>query len=438
MSRPAEIIPENSSNPTSSPLLEDVFFAPILQALQTPGITRSCAAVDDVSFVLLASLRVLENSKTGRDFIQTHGISNAPGLTRSNYFDGLASPRRLQMLIDVERELQRQQLPFLRNHDDRLAHFSELDDIEIWAADGHHIAHATHDPRNEKGVYNSVSAIYKFDLRSGWMRFMDLARPTARGIEHEITTLKRQDKEDLRCGAAKGRSTLLVYDAAIIDFQYAYNLKQSKSIYILTAWKDNFAPMTAIPREIDRTNPANALIISDETIYFNNTPGVWRRITANCPDSDEIYITLTNQMTLSPGALNQCRRLRWGIEKAFNQQEQKLDEPKAWSASEEGKRIQAIAMCIVHNLLRLFGAKLKIEEDIEDTKVIKAWQKDLGKRMEKARAAGRHLPVELYQALYRPSEVSLQFIRWLRVGLTRPTCYRRAIEQLRPLMLTYL
>ncbi|MEY4570738.1 MAG: hypothetical protein RLZZ398_2177 [Verrucomicrobiota bacterium] len=95
------------------------------------------------------------------------------------------------MLINVERELQRQQLPFLRNHDDRLAHFSELDDLEIWATDGHHIAHATRDPRNEKGVYSSVSTIYKFDLRSGWMRFMDLARPTARGIEHEITTLKR-------------------------------------------------------------------------------------------------------------------------------------------------------------------------------------------------------------------------------------------------------
>ncbi len=50
--------------------------------------------------------------------------------------------------------------------------------MEIWAADGHHIAHATHDPRNEKGIYNSVSAIYKLDLRSGWMRFMDLVRPT--------------------------------------------------------------------------------------------------------------------------------------------------------------------------------------------------------------------------------------------------------------------
>jgi len=55
-----------------------------------------------------------------------------------------------------------------------------------------------------------------------------------------------------------------------------------------------------------------------------------------------------------------------------------------------------------------------------------------------SRAASRHLPKKLYQALYQPTEVSLQFIRWLRVGLTRPTCYRRAIEQLRPLMLAYI
>ena len=95
-------------------------------------------------------------------------------------------------------------------------------------------------------------------------------------------------------------------------------------------------------------------------------------------------------------------------------------------------------MSIGHNLLRIFEAKLKNEEDIQDTKVIKAWQKDLAKRAEKARAAGRHLPVKLYQALSRPTEVSLQFIRWLRVSLIRPTCYRQAIKQLRPLMLAYL
>ena len=119
MSEPAETAPANPSNPAAL-LLEDVFFAPLFQALQTPGITRNCATVDDASFVALAVLRVLEKSKTGRDFIQT--------------------------------------------------------------------------------------------------------------------------------------------------------------------------------------------------LSFTNTPGHWRRITASCPDSEEIYITLTNQMTLSPGALNQCRRLRWAIE----------------------------------------------------------------------------------------------------------------------------
>jgi hypothetical protein len=102
-------------------LLEDVFFAQLFQLLQAPRITRSCSVVDDGSSVALAVLRVLENSKTGRDFIQTHGIPTTPGMTRSNYFDGLASPRRLKMFVALEREFQHQQLPTLRAHDDRLA-----------------------------------------------------------------------------------------------------------------------------------------------------------------------------------------------------------------------------------------------------------------------------------------------------------------------------
>ncbi len=158
MSETAETIPENPSNPTSFLLLEDMFFAPLFQALQAPGNTRGCAAVDDASFAALAVLRVLENSTTGRDFIQTHGMPTTPGLARSNYFNGLASSRRLNMFIALERELQRQQLPALRAHDDRLAHFSELDDMEIWAGDGHHIGQAIHDSRNEPSTSRNTSA----------------------------------------------------------------------------------------------------------------------------------------------------------------------------------------------------------------------------------------------------------------------------------------
>jgi hypothetical protein len=428
----------NATASSPAPIVHDVFFTPLLQALQTGEITRSCCVIDDATFAMLAVTRALQNSKTGRDFIQTHGLPTTPGLTRSNYFASLASPRRLKMMLALERQLQQQQLPALRTHHDSLACLGELRDVEIWAGDGHHIAHATHDPRNEKGTYRPINALYKFDLRTGWMRFMDLCKPTARGNEHEINPIRRQDLQEMRCGATKGRSTILVYDSAIIDFHHAYNLKQSKSVYQLTSWKTNLAPMTVMPREIDRANPANALVISDETLYFANTPGPWRRITAGCPDSDKTYITLTNQMTFSPGALNQCRRLRWNIEKAFDQQERKLDEPKAWSVSDAGKRIQSIAMCLANNLLRIFEALLKREEGIADKKVADAWAKSLAKRMEKAREAGREFPQNLYQALYRPTEVSLQFIRWLRISLNLPTCYRHFIEHLRPLMLTYL
>ena len=80
MSEPAENVSANPSNLVPSLLLEDVFFTPLVKALQTPGITRGCNAVDDRSFAALAVLRVLENSKTGCDFSQTHGIPAARDL----------------------------------------------------------------------------------------------------------------------------------------------------------------------------------------------------------------------------------------------------------------------------------------------------------------------------------------------------------------------
>ena len=419
-------------------LLEDVFFAPLREVMENGLKTRSCKVLEDVPFVALSVLRVLQSSKSGRDFIQSHGIPSLPGLTLANYFGSLGSKRRLALITATHHAMTSRLLPGLRAHHDLLATLPGLDGWEVWAGDGHAIAHATHDPRNSKDAYRPVHAIYKLDLRTGWAGFIDLVRPTAAGIEHEITTLKRQDKERLRCGASKGRSTLMVYDMAIVDFRYAYELKQSKSIYQITGWKDNLAPLTVMPRPIDRANPANVLVATDETVYFNNTHGAWRRITATCPDSDEVYVTLTNEMTLPPGVLNQVRRLRWNIEKIFNQHERKLEETKAWTANDTGKRIQAIAICIAHNLLRLFGAKLEREEGIVDTKVIKAWNERLAGRAEKAAEAGRTLPLKLYQALYRPTEVSLQFIRWLRTALMRATCYRESLALLRPLMAKYL
>jgi len=360
---------DGPTNPSEIPvhLLEDVFFAPIKAIIQTTGITRQCNTFDDLSFATLCGLRVLQSSKTGRDFLQTHGIPILPELTRSNYFLSLSSKRRLGFMKDLAGHLRTSHLPDLRAHDDLLASFPELEGWVVWAADGHKIEHATHDPRNQKDQYAPVNGIY-----------------------------------------------------------------------ILTQWKDNLAPMSAIPREIDRDNPANELITNDETLWFDNTPGQWRRITATCPDSGKTYIILTNQMTLPPGVLSECYRLRWLIEKAFDQQEQKLDERKAWGKSETAKSIQAIAICIAHNLLKIFTANLKRDENIQDSKVIRAYHKDLDKRENEALKAGRPFPKVLYLALYRPTELSLQFIRWMRSCLIRSTPYKQALLLLRPLMDAYI
>jgi hypothetical protein len=203
-------------------LLTDAFFAPLRVILETADITRQCLSLDDLAFATLSVLRALQATASGRDFLQRHAIPLVPELTRRNYFAALASPRQLAMMQALARHLRTNQLPNRLAQDDLLAVFPELKGWEVWAADGHKIAHATHDPRNEKDQSAPINALYKLALRTGYAEFLALAQPTARGLEHEITTLKRQASEDLRCGATKGQHTLLAYDRAVIDFQYAY------------------------------------------------------------------------------------------------------------------------------------------------------------------------------------------------------------------------
>lgn len=198
-----------------------------------------------------------------------------------------------------------------------------------------------------------------------------------------------------------------------------------------------FEPLQNHPADL----PANPLPQLLEEVFFAPLREVMEDglKVRSCKVLEDLpFVTLTNEMTLPPGVLNQVRRLRWNIEKIFNQHERKLEETKAWSANDTGKRIQAIAICIAHNLLRLFGAKLQREEAIVDTKLIRAWHQRLAERAKMAAQAGRDLPLKLYQDLYRPTEVSLQFIRWLRSMLARATCYRQALALLRPLMEKYL
>ena len=148
--------PQTTPPPTSDPtpaevserLLNDTLFAPIRAIVETAGSTRQCPSLDDLTFATLCVLRVLHASKTGRDFLQTHGIPACPELTRGSYFKNLSSKRRLKFMRELAGHLNRYHLPALRAAHDLLASFRELDGWQVWAADGHKISHATHDERN--------------------------------------------------------------------------------------------------------------------------------------------------------------------------------------------------------------------------------------------------------------------------------------------------
>jgi hypothetical protein len=81
--------------------------------------------------------------------------------------------------------------------------------------------------------------------------------------------------------------------------------------------------------------------------------------------------------------------------------------------------------------------KLEIEEGITDEKVRRKQVKRLAMDIQKAQRAGR-IPNCLVENVTRATQRSLQFIRWLRTGLTLNTSWEKAVEQVRPLMLHYL
>ena len=71
----------------------------------------------------------------------------------------------------------------------------------------------------------------------------------------------------------RAQHPLLAYDRAASDCQYTNKLKPTKSISLITRWKDNLAPVTTRARPMARTNPAQELISSDATVTFQDTPG---------------------------------------------------------------------------------------------------------------------------------------------------------------------
>ena len=237
-----------------------------------------------------------------------------------------------------------------------------------------------------------------------------LAHLEAVGVALQQTQLKAQSFKALRQPAARG--TLLIYDCALIDTAWWLKLKQESQICVISRCKESMRPVHELPRVWDRTDPRNAGVLADEIIGLNNL-GQLRRVRYQDPETHEIHTFLTSEESLPPGIIALLFRLRWDIEKSFDEFENKLAEKKAWATSKTAKTIQSHFTALAYNLLLLALNDLESQHHLRDTKVEEKYERWMERRPAVAEQLARTVN-SLAQSVRRISEHSLQILRWLR------------------------
>lgn len=408
------------------------FFAPVENALSAAANRRQCPGFSDAEFLESGIGRVIAPVQSGRDWVQRLHAWMDSRLTVSNFFQSLKSQRRLRLVEDVVGYVCRQ-LDTSSAVDDPLAAHAELDDFAVYASDGHYEAAATH-AEHVDGKALVPGSFFTINLRTHSMSLLDVARPT-RKREHDITALKRLGSTVLRMGQPAGRKVIHVYDPAAIDYMQWRRWK-AKGVYIISREKANSKAEVVAHNPWDKQDPRNIGIEADDLV------GVFcgvllRRVTYRDPATGTTYTYMTNELTLPPGLIAWLYKLRWDIEKVFDEKKNRFLERKAWAISDTSRAMQAHFVCLTHNLMILFELNVQTEEDIRDEKIHRRRQQRTAALVAAIRERGE-TPNMMALGCTRITQRSLQFIRWLNCALFRPTPWRDGMRLLRPLMQEYL
>jgi hypothetical protein len=405
------------------------FFAPALDLIPACEHQRLCHELSDADWLRVGVHRCLMSQPSGRGFLQVLG-SLDPGLCpgNSHFFESLKSRRRLDLCAELNFrlcELGRALLP------DALAAFAALKDFDVHAADGHFHAHAVHDAADAKGAKHAMGHLFMRNLRTGMMSHLTAFDQVARKKEHDARALKRTTIKALRQGAPKGRKVLLAYDRAVIDFRMIHKWKQGSGIYVVTRCKENLALIKCGHLPFDCTDGINAGVMDDELVGTGTAGLMMRRITFNDVLSGRTFEFLTNlnDSSVPPGLLAFVYRMRWDIEKSFDEFKNKLGEKKAWATSATAKSMQAQFMCLSANLLHLFEHQLATTESITNV----AEEARRAKRLVKASTAAEDHNTVLPKALASVQNLtqhSLKLIRWLGVQLWLDIPWKQACAAL--------
>ena len=403
----------------------DAFFQPLTGLVAASPNTRSCPEFADDQWLRLGLYRVLECGTSGRAFLQEHGprFEDTPGT--ANYFYSLASERRRDVLLDVNRALlAATTLP------DRLAHIPELARYECFALDGHWHRAATHDPRHD-GSKMAVGHFYSLSLRGHQLRHLAVGE----GLhEHDMSVLKRLKPSGLRQEVPKGQRVLIIYDRAGIDFDFWKRCRHECAGYFLSRVKAGMVYDFLDRRPVDAQDPRNHGVTEDRLIMTREGHRM-RIICYTEPEQGREYEFLTNEQDMPPGVLAELYRRRWDVEKVFDEIKNKLGEKKAWATSLVAKEVQAQLVALTHNLLLLYAARLEAEQGVRDVAEDRRREKLAADLATKARRAGR-VASSLVVGARRASQQSVKFIRWLRHALRENLTESLAVPRLTALYAT--
>lgn len=419
------------------PTVCEAFFKPLPPCIEASAHARQCPSLTDFDWLKLGVTRVIGDHPSGRAFLQQAlGLGrNAP--THQHFFESLKSARRLRLCRDAAARLFQQAASQLT---DPLAAIGDLADFEVLAGDGHWIGHACHDARktSDQGEekHYPVGHLYLLDLRRHLLRHLALGDQVNRRKEHDMRTLKREGAAGLRAGIPTGRKLLIAWDPAGIDFRFWYELKHGHGIYFVSRAKENFAVIRCGNLPWNEKDPVNLGVVSDEQIGIGNTGVMIRRVTYTDPASGTTYEFITNEMTLRPGVIAQVYRMRWDIEKVFDELKNKLHQTKAWATSATAKAMQAQFICLAHNLMRLLEerlAKQGVRNEMEERR--RAERSGLEPKQRRVLAIIDPTPPRWAECLRgwlaRFTQRGVKFIRWLRAQLLAPSPWDEACSHLR-------
>ena len=396
---------------SSSTFVQD-FFAPLLDEVGCAKNGRVCNELSDIQWMMLGTRRALEDHPSGRAFLQHLHACGVGAPEVSHFFESLKSARRLALGGEVCMALSKRPRA---QADDILGGAGELEDFDLYAGDGHFHAAAVHDPHSADGIKYGTGHFFSLNLRTHGLSHLGVADQASRRKEHDMHALKRLEIATLRQGARVGRKVIYVWDRAGIDFRQWHQWKQGAGIYFLSRQKENMRLEVIGTNAFDAEDPRNAGVLSDEMVATSAGVSV-RRIRYFCPVRGEEFGFITNVNRVPPGLLAHLYRIRWDIEKVFDQLKNKLGETKAWASSANAKTMQAQFLCIAHNLMLLCEDTLESAHGIRNEAELRRRAQRLEKLSSQLAAQNQHLPL-LMAASRRLTQRSVKFIRWLRVQL---------------------